>query len=63
MPLSILVPMILIALPIVLVLVYLQSKDKPPLQLNETVARSQFILEHPGFEVDDIIVSDDVIGY
>ena len=51
--------MILVALPIVIALVYVQNKNKPARQLDEAAARSQFILEHPGFDVDEVMLSDD----
>ena len=59
MPLEILGPVIVIALFMVIMLVHLTNKNKPVSLLDEAAARDFFAVQHPSFDVEEVIVSDD----
>ena len=58
MPLTILVPMILVALPLIIVTVYLVGNRKPRPKLNEQFACERFNLDFPGTDCQRVFVDD-----
>ena len=59
MPLSILVPMILIGLPVVIGLVWWVNKNKEQNDLEDELARSRFLLDFPNVKIVSVVISDD----
>ena len=59
MPLSILVPMILIGLPVVIGLVWWVNKNKEQKDLEDELARSRFLLDFPNVKIVSVVISDD----
>ena len=58
MPLTILVPMILIGLPLVIGLVYLAGSTWKREELTADLTRKLFNLDHPGVDCQKVIVDD-----
>ena len=58
MPLSILVPMILIGLPVVIGLVWWVNKDNENVGLKQELARNRFLLDFPNAELGAIVICD-----
>lgn len=58
MPLSILVPMILVGLPVVIGLVWWVNKNNEQNDLEDELARSRFLLDFPNVKIVSVIVSD-----
>ena len=59
MPLSILVPMILIGLPVVIGLVWWVNKNKEQKDLEDELTRSRFLLDFPNVKIVSVVISDD----
>ncbi|MEM9329893.1 MAG: hypothetical protein AAGA53_01125 [Pseudomonadota bacterium] len=58
MPLHILVPMILIGLPLVIVLVYLTTRDRKQERLSKESAVQIFSRDFPNFIAHEVVLSD-----